>query len=188
MIGFLTGQVISKQKNTIILLAGSVGYEIYLSNSLLETAEIGSKKEYFIYTKVREDDLSLFGFAKASDLDFFRLLLGVNGVGPKTALEILNSDVNQVKNAILQENAAFLSKVPGIGKKTAERIILDLKGKVHPENYQELSNTLDQHLEEVIQALMGLGYQRGEIYNVLKNSPDQNSTTEEMVTYFLKHI
>lgn len=188
MIGFLTGQVISKQKNTITLLAGQIGYEIHLSSSLWETTETGTALELFIHTKVREDDISLYGFAKASDLEFFRLLLGVNGVGPKTALEILSNDINQIKNAILQENAAFLSKVPGIGKKTAERIILDLKGKVEPDSLQEIPAGLDQKLEEVIDALMGLGYQRGEIYRVFKNTTVELSTTEEMITFFLKNV
>jgi Holliday junction DNA helicase RuvA len=188
MIGFLTGQVISKQKNTITLLAGPIGYEVHLSSSLWDTIEVQQKLDLFIHTKVREDDISLFGFAKATDLEFFRLLLGVNGVGPKTALEILSNDINQIKNAILQENAAFLSKVPGIGKKTAERIILDLKGKVEPESLQEIPAGLDQKLEEVIGALMSLGYQRGEIYHVFKNTSVELNTTEEMITFFLKNV
>lgn len=188
MIGYLQGQIIAKQKNTITLLCGAVGYELHLINLLLETLNIGQEKAFFIHTKVREDDISLFGFEKQSQLDFFRLVLGVNGVGPKTALEILNSDMDKVKNAIMQENLAFLAKVPGIGKKTAERIILDLKGKVQPESYQELTLQQDRDLEETIAALIGLGYQRSEVYRVLKASPDELATTEEKITFFLRNV
>jgi len=188
MIGYLQGQVIAKHKNAITLLCGQVGYDVHLTTPVLESLENGQDKAFFIYTKVREDDLSLFGFEKQSELDFFKLVLSVNGVGPKTALEILSSDIEKVKNAIMQENAAFLSKVPGIGKKTAERIILDLKSKVQPESYQELALQQDQDLEEVIAALMGLGYQRNEVYRVLKASPTELTTTEEKVTFFLRNI
>lgn len=188
MIGYLQGKIIARQKSTITLLCGQVGYEIYLSSSLLPTLEIGQEKAFFIHTKVSEDDLRLFGFEQQKDLEFFRLVLSVNGVGPKTALEILSQNSDQVKNAIMQENLSFLSKIPGIGKKTAERIILDLKGKVQPETYQELNTELDQSLEEVISALMGLGYQRGEVYRIMRDLPAEIITTEEKVTYFLRNI
>ncbi len=188
MIGFLQGKIIQKNKNSILLLAGAVGYEIHISTSLSENLSISDSIEIFIYTKVREDEISLYGFATGADLEFFRLLISVSGVGPKTALEFFNHDVNQIKNAILQENAVYLSKIPGIGKKTAERIILDLKNKVLPDLTETLPDTLDQHLEEVTQALMGLGYQRGEIYRILKTPDRELISTEEMVTYFLQHV
>lgn len=188
MIGFLQGQIIAKHKSTITLLCGQVGYEIHLNSELLLSQENGQEKAFFIHTKVSEDDIRLFGFEKQNDLEFFRLVLSVNGVGPKTALEILSQNTDQVKNAIMQENAAFLSKIPGIGKKTAERIILDLKGKVQPESYQELSDGIDQSLEEVIAALMGLGYQRSEVYRIMRNLPAEIISTEEKVTFFLRNI
>lgn len=188
MIAYLKGQIIYKNKNSIILLSNSIGYEVHLTGRLIDPLEINQEAEFYIYTKVREDELSLFGFASPAELDFFKSLISVNGVGPKTALEILSVDADLVKSAIIQENASYLSKIPGIGKKTAERIILELKNKISPELNKSLPNTIDQQFEEVISALSSLGYQRGEILKVLKDTPQTLSTTEEMVTYFLQNI
>lgn len=188
MIAYLKGQIIYKNKNSIILLSNSIGYEVHLTGRLIDPLELNQEAEFYIYTKVREDELSLFGFASPAELDFFKSLISVNGVGPKTALEILSVDADLVKSAIIQENASYLSKIPGIGKKTAERIILELKNKISPELNKSLPNTIDQQFEEVISALSSLGYQRGEILKVLKDTPQTLSTTEEMVTYFLQNI
>ena len=100
----------------------------------------------------------------------------------------MSTDIEQIKNAIIQENATFLSKTPGIGKKTAERIIVDLKNAVTPNTYVELDHELDKKLQDVVIALTNLGYQKGEVHKVLKNLPSEAKTTEEMVTYFLQNV
>ncbi|MCC6643716.1 Holliday junction branch migration protein RuvA [Candidatus Peregrinibacteria bacterium] len=188
MIAYLEGKIIHKDSNSAIVQTNGLGYQVFLPAALHEKVEIGSDQTFFIYTKVREDELSLFGFANSEELNFFKQLISVNGVGPKTALEILSSDSNAVKNAIVQENTAFLSKIPGIGKKSAERIIVELKNKVQPSSHQEISSKLEQQLEEVTAALIGLGYQRGEIYHVLKAAPAEMTQTEDLITFFLKNI
>lgn len=188
MIAYLKGKVVHKNKNTIILLTGTIGYEIHLTARHFDPLNLNEEVEFYIYTKVREDELSLFGFNSTAELDFFKALISVNGVGPKTALEILSADLEMVKAAIVQENSAYLSKLPGIGKKTAERIILELKNKISTDNQIKLSSDLDKNFEEVVSALGSLGYQRNEIVKVLKNTPDHLSSTEEMVTYFLQNI
>lgn len=188
MIGYLTGEVISISKQSIILLCNQVGYEVFCSSQLSEKIELNTKIELFIFTKVRDDDISLYGFTKKEDLEFFKLLISVNGVGTKTGLEIMNAEIDQVKNAIIQENAIFLSKTPGIGKKTAERIIVDLKNSVKPETFLELNDELDKKLEDVSTALTKLGYQKGEIHKILKELPAETKSTEEMVTFFLQNV
>ncbi len=188
MIGFLKGEIIGKHKQSVIVLCGQVGYETFLTGSHFDNVQVGQGVELFIYTKVREDEISLFGFANENDLEFFKLLISVNGVGPKTALEILSTDTNQIKNAIIQENAALLSKTPGIGKKTAERIIIELRNKVQPDSLIDLPDNLEQKFEEVISALSTLGYQRGEVLRVLKEAPATLASTEEIVTFFLKNV
>lgn len=188
MIGYLQGKVLSKDKQNLILLCGDVGYLIATPASCLEKAARNNKIGLHIHTRVREDEIALYGFPTLEELEFFRLLIGVNGVGPKTALEILNAEINLVKNAIAQENAAFLSKVPGIGKKTAERIIVDLKSKVLPTNFEQIAEDRADELEEVIIALDNLGYQRNEIHRVLKKIPPNVTSNEEIVTYFLKNV
>jgi Holliday junction DNA helicase RuvA len=188
MIGYLTGEIIGKHKQSVTILCGPVGYEVHVSTPLLETLQLNQKTALHIFTRVREDEITLYGFEKAADLDFFKLLISVNGVGPKTGLEIMSADSNQIKNAIQQENLVILSHIPGIGKKTAERIIIELRGKVQPENYQEIPASLEQKFDDVLAALMSLGYQRGEIYRVLKEAPAEISSTEEMVKFFLKNV
>ncbi len=188
MISYLKGEIISKHKQSVTLLCGAVGYETFLSSTILSEMEIGQSAELYIYTRVREDEITLYGFTKTGDLEFFKLLIGVNGVGPKTALEIMSVDANQIKNAILQENLALLTKTPGIGKKTAERIILELKNKVQPDSLIELPASLEQRFDEVVTALTTLGYQRGEIYRVLKTAPPEMVSSEEIVTFFLKNV
>jgi len=188
MIGFLQGEVIGKHKQSLTLLCGQVGYEVFLPARILDTIEKKQNLELFIYTRVREDEITLYGFLDEAELDFFKLLISVNGVGPKTALEIMNNESNQIKNAIMQENVALLSKTPGIGKKTAERIIIELRNKVQPDTLLELPLDLEQRFEEAIGALMSLGYQRGEISRILKNVPAELASTEEIVTFFLKNV
>jgi holliday junction DNA helicase RuvA len=188
MIAYLKGKIIQKNKQSLVIANDFIGYETHVSKPLHEKAKIGSTLELSIYTKVREDEISLYGFAEAEELEFFRDLISVNGIGPKIALEILSSNIEQIKTAIIQENAAFLSKIPGIGKKTAERLIVELKNKVTPKDLASLPPDLDSQFEEVISALNSLGYQRGEIYKVLKTVPADIKTTEEIITYFLRHI
>jgi Holliday junction DNA helicase RuvA len=188
MIAYLQGEILQKNKQSVILLTGQIGYEVFVSKPLLEQLEKGQKQEFFIYTKVREDEISLFGFGSTEEMDFFKDLISVNGIGPKIALEILSNNIDQTKNAILQENAAFLSKIPGIGKKTAERIIVELKNKVQPNTLSEPPNDLETRFEEVVEALGNLGYQRGEIFKVLKSIPENISSTEEIITFFLKNV
>ena len=188
MIAYLQGKIILKNKQSLVILNNQIGYEVFVSKSVLEEKEINQDLELFIYTKVREDEISLFGFPKREHLDFFKDLISVNGIGPKIALEILSNDINQTQNAILQENIAYLSKIPGIGKKTAERIIVELKNKVLPQELSPLNLNQDQQYEEVINALLTLGYQRGEIIKVLKQMPNTISSTEEMITYFLRNV
>lgn len=188
MIAYLTGKVFAKGKQSLTLLCDSVGYEVFCPAIHLDKLLLGDPTALYIYTRVREDEMSLYGFPTSEEIDFFKLLIGVNGVGPKTALEIFNTDANTVKNAIAQENSAFLSKVPGIGKKTAERIIVDLKNKVIPESFKELKNPLEHQFEDVITALNTLGYQRGEINRILKKAPAETASTEDLVTFFLKNV
>ena len=188
MIAYLQGKILQKNKQSIILLTGQIGYEVFVSKLRIEELAKGKNIELFIYTKVREDEITLFGFETIEQIDFFKDLISVNGIGPKIALEILSNNIDQTKNAIMLENTAFLSKIPGIGKKTAERIIVELKNKVQPGELSALPEDLETKFEEVLGALSNLGYQRGEIFKILKNLPKEITSSEEIITYFLKHV
>jgi len=191
MIGYLQGTIHKKLPKTIILNTGNIGYIVYLPTPLLEKCAEGKDLELYIYTKVREDDISLFGFKTVDELEFFKTMLNVNGVGPKTALEILSHDTDKTKAAILSNDLAFLSKIPGIGKKTAERIVMELKNKLDWVDSMRLHGNVETEAvetnEEAIEALAGLGYQKFEVIKILKKMPVELTKTEDIVTYFLRN-
>lgn len=193
MIGYLNGKILKKNKQTVILDTGSVGYVVHITAPCFEKVSEKETLELFIHTKVREDDISLFGFQTTAELEFFQLLLSVNGIGPKLALEILSQNPEKVKTAILTSDLAYLTKIPGIGKKTAERILVELKSKITVADLDlsrthgalELEKTVS---DDAVNALTGLGYQRYEIIRVLKEMPDEVNKVEEIVTYFLRNV
>ncbi|MBN1258697.1 Holliday junction branch migration protein RuvA [Candidatus Peregrinibacteria bacterium] len=185
MIGYLSGLIIDKDEKHLLVLAQSVGYKVAATTDLLAMAQIDHKIQLFIHTTVREDDISLYGFAKKEELKFFEQLIGVSGVGPKTALEILSTPLHLTQHAIVAEDAAFLSKIKGLGKKTAERLVLELKNKVSPA-YTKSGKRAPAVNEEAIQALESLGYARFEVVKAMAELPREIKETEEIVKYFLK--
>jgi Holliday junction DNA helicase RuvA len=191
MIAYLSGNIIKKVPNGVILNTGNIGYLIQLPTPLLEKAAEKSDAAYFIFTKVREDDISLYGFATTDELNFFKLLLNVNGIGPKLGLEIISQDQTKVKSALINGDLNFLTKIPGIGKKMAERMIVELKGKIvlAKADYARTHNPLDTPQgNEAISALITLGYQKAEIRRTLKDMPENINKTEDIITYFLKNV
>lgn len=162
MIGYLEGVVKYETQGKIILFANGIGFTVHLPVNIhfLEN----QKATLFIHTHIREDNLALFGFKTPKDLDIFELLLTVSGVGPKIALAMLSSSTEiNIKKAISESNLAFFSSISGIGKKTAQKIILDLKSKIGKGDVN-LSNL--EGNSELIDSLLSLGFQKGEISSV----------------------
>jgi len=190
MIGYLKGKLIHKTENLLTINVSDIGYNVFVNEKTSNLFQLNQTLELFIYTKVREDEISLFGFERSDILDFFKQLISVNGIGPKSALEIVNNDIESVKNAIVQEDKVFLSKVPGIGKKTAEKIILELKSKININpNYKPSTKTKEEsnQVEDAINALLSLGFNRAKINIGIKDIPQNLTSTEEIITYFLKN-
>jgi len=191
VIAYLTGTVKKKFEKSIILDVNGVGYLVYCTMPAISSFGEINEIELYIFTKVREDDISLYGFENFDELEFFKLLLTVNGVGAKTAMDIMSQNLGDVKKAILSEDSIFLSKIQGIGKKTAERIIVDLKGKVNytaeERIHTNISSENSDHADAMT-ALMNLGYQKYEIQRVLRTLPAEITEAEEVVTYFLRNI
>lgn len=152
--------------------------------------------ELFIHSNIREDAFDLYGFKTYSDLTFFKTLISVSGIGPKSALEILSNDTNKIKAAILNEDSAYLCKIPGIGQKTAKRLILELKNKIELDDISNLgdhsnlskSNTPSDPHPDAVDALLRLGYQRHQVTKTLRGMPVEITQAEEVITYFLKNI
>lgn len=193
MIAYLKGNVLKKIEKGIILDTGNVGYLVHPPAALLESLKESQAVELFIYSNIREDAFDLYGFENYNQLTFFKTLLSVSGIGPKTGLEIMNGDVQKIKLAILNEDHNYIKKVPGIGEKTAKRMILELKSKIEMEDISGLgnsSNKLSSSSEphpDATEALLRLGYQRQQVTKTLRSMPTEIIEAEEVITYFLKN-
>jgi holliday junction DNA helicase RuvA len=136
MIAFLTGNVLQKFNNNIILNVNGVGYEVHMPSSKIILYETGSKINLFIHTHVKEDSIELFGFSTIQERQFFKIIIGISGIGPRLGLTILDTmDPQDLINTIRLGNSRLLTKIPGIGTKTAERIVLELKNKQAIKNF-----------------------------------------------------
>ncbi len=170
MIASLSGKISHKQANTIVIDVGGVGYEVSIPlSTFYEIGEVGSEISLNIFTHVREDALSLFGFKTLLEKDLFLLLTSVSGIGPKSAITALSGmSAEEMIEAIRQNNLPRLNSIPGIGKKTAERIVIELRDKAAK---LSLSSATDASsgdsgtaagsvFEDAVSALVNLGYQR----------------------------
>jgi holliday junction DNA helicase RuvA len=180
MIYFLNGVVDSKHLNSLVIDVNGIGYEVLVPTSVLSVVVHGEKRKLFTYQYVREDDLKLFGFLEAGDLEIFKLLISVNGIGPKAGLAILSGYPREdIVSAIQRADDRLFASVSGIGKKGAAKIVIELKGAAH---FQEelVHNTSN----DLIDALVGLGYSEKEIYSHLKQvdgTKDLNGQIKQML-------
>ncbi len=199
MIGFIRGELAEKGDGYIIVDVNGVGYEIFVpANSRAYLSEEG--REVMVYTAmmVKEDDVSLYGFMRKGELDAFRKLITVNGVGAKAAISILSSfTLEQIQQAIAFEDVKTITKANGIGKKTAERIVLELKDKfgasVAAAAPQEAAIDGDVPVaadgrSEAVSALMALGYTRGEAMSALASVEGSDLTAEEYIKLALRNL
>ena len=175
MIAYLKGEVITKSEEYVILEVQGIGYKIYMSKKSIDELEKDKQVRVYTYLKVREDDISLFGFCSNEELHMFELLISVGGIGAKSAITILsNITPSRFALAVITNEVNTLKKLPGIGAKTAQRIILELKDKIKTEeamdisiNEKEQEKEMEEDFEELVQALQVLGYRRYEINQIL---------------------
>jgi Holliday junction DNA helicase RuvA len=191
MISYLKGNILKKTDKGIVLDIGNLGYFVHLSRTLLEETHEKEELELFIHSHIREDAFDLYGFINWAELTFFEQLLSVNGVGPKVAMEIITLPVEDVKKAIINKDIAFITRIKGIGKKTAERVVLELKGKIDvtdisglDRKYKHIENDIN---DDITEALMKFGYSKQQVKKALRDLPPDIKDTEEIITYFLKH-
>lgn len=175
MIGLLKGTIFSKHDTSLILFVHGVGYRVEPLAKVLEIG-VGEELTLYIYTHVREDILKLYGFSTEDELDVFESLLSVSGIGPKAAMNILSTlSLGTIYQAVLHQEAAVFQRVSGIGAKNAQRIVIDLKSKIHKKqvfpNDEPSSGTVGASKDELISALISLGYTMQEIRRVEDNIP-----------------
>lgn len=186
MIGYINGLLIDKDEKTFLVLAQNIGYKVFVTTELLSKTAIDQKVQLHIHTSVREDDISLYGFSHKEELKFYEQLIGVSGIGPKMAMDILGSPTHLTKQAILTGDAAMLTSIKGLGKKTAERMILELKNKVTVNTEMKDGGKKAAYNEEAVMALVSLGYEKFEVIKALAELPIEINETEEVVKAFLK--
>ena len=195
MIGFLRGKVAGLKTDYCLLDVGGVGYRVFIPNNTRCKLTLNETAMLYTYMNVYQDGIMLYGFYTEEEYDVFQLLIGVSGIGPKVALGILSAiTVDALCKAIQNKQATLLTKLPGIGKKSAERLILELKDKMalaaSDDEVLSLSmegEVADDILSEATAALTALGYSQAEITPVLKKAA-KGKSTEEIVKLALKEL
>mgnify|MGYP002536590700 CR=1 FL=1 len=196
MIAYLKGELVVKSEEYIIIEVQGIGYKVFMSKKSIDELQENRQVRVYTYLKVREDDISLFGFNTNEELRMFELLLSVSGIGAKSAINILsNITPSSFALAVITNDVNTLKKLPGIGAKSAQRVILELKDKLKTEdaiksNDIEVTTNIveNNNLEEAIQALKVLGYTRQEIESVLAKIDINTLTVEDIIRKALSFL
>ena len=194
MIAYLKGKILDRNENLIILEVNNVGYEINISLNTYLSLSNKNECELYTYLQVKEDGISLFGFSTKGEKELFTNLITVNGVGPKMAITILSgASIADIITSIVSEDSKMLSKFKGVGKKTAERIILELKEKLG-ENMKLEGNDLvsvdlkNDVVNDCIMALVALGLTKSEAVKRIKENMESTDTVETLIEKILKNL
>lgn len=200
MYSYIKGELVEILDDTIVVEAGQIGYNIHIPASMIDNfTGTGQEVKIYTYLQVKEDDMQLYGFLTRDDLNIFKLLLGVNGIGPKGALAVLSvMTPDDLRFAVLGEDAKAIAKAPGIGNKTAQRVILELKDKLSLEDAFEAKtahvaeanvNSRSSVKNEAVQALTALGYSSSEALKAINGVElNESITVEEVLKEALKQM
>lgn len=200
MYSYIKGELVEIMDDVIVVEAGQIGYNIHIPASMIDNfTGTGQEVKIYTYLQVKEDDMQLYGFLTRDDLNIFKLLLGVSGIGPKGALAVLSvMTPDDLRFAVLGEDAKAIAKAPGIGNKTAQRVILELKDKLSLEDAFEAktahvaeanTNSLSSVKNEAVQALVALGYSSSEALKAINGVElTENITVEEVLKEALKQM
>ena len=196
MFAYIKGSLEQKSNNYVVIDVGGIGYKIFMATKAIETlGEIGKIVKVHTHYYVREDNISLYGFNTNEELRMFELLLQVSGIGAKSAIAMLSEiSPSSFALAVISDDISQLVKIPGIGKKTAARIVLELKDKLKTEEAitkteeVKLSITNEEETSEAIAALQVIGYTKREIEKALENVDTKNLQLEEIIKQGLKNL
>lgn len=186
MFGHITGKVFNLKGTKAVIKTGGIGFNINSTPSYLIKLKVGQEVSFWTHTAVRENSIDLYGFETEAELKIFELLITVSGVGPKSGLAILSiAGVKAIEEAVLTSDTSSLIKISGVGKKTAEKIVLELNGKIAGARKGEARTSEDI---DVFEALKSLGYREKDIQEVIKNLPKDISGAGEKIKYALKNL
>ena len=190
MVSYLKGKIRNKGYGFVILEVNNIGYQVFLAPLLYADLNLNQEMEFYTYQQVREDALNLYGFRNMEELELFELLLSISGVGPKSALGVMSiATVADIKESIFRGDPALLTKVSGIGRKTAERVVLELKekiGKLVVDDGKSYVNNLGSSDE--IDALMALGYSLSQAREALNGVDAKTKDSSERIRQALKML
>ena len=201
MISYIRGELAAIEEQKAVIDVGGIGYGMYMPQQAMSLLpEIGSTVKLHTYLNVKEDAMQLFGFLTRDDLEIFKLVIGVSGIGPKGGLNILSSmSPDELRFAIMSGDAKAISAAPGIGKKTAEKLIVELRDKVdiedmlehaaHGDDDRAAAVSADSDMQaEAVQALVALGYGSAESMRAVKKTSPECATVEDILKEALKHL
>ena len=197
MYAYIKGIVADKTHNELVIEAGGVGYSLFCSlNTIQNAAAVGETMRVYTYLNVTQDGVTLFGFGTKKEREMFLRLTGISGIGPRTAISILGSiSMRELTLAIVMGDTATLSRIPGIGKKTAQRIALELKEQITSDEMEEFNMPVIESaaapgagdpVAEAVIALQSLGYTQGEAMHALSKVKDKSDQPDELVRLALR--
>jgi len=193
MIARIVGIAVSITTQSIVVDCNGVGYEIFVPSGRFQGVKVGSEVEVHTYLVARENQLAIYGFPAIEEKKLFLLLLSCNGVGPKMALNLMALPIQELKRAVREKEVDIISRVPGVGKKTAARLVLELSGKVNEIPGPEISSLPEnQMVSDAIEALVALGYKanvsRRAVGYVVSSGADKNVDAQTIIKKALKYI
>lgn len=196
MIGFVEGIIEYIDVDKIVVNNNGVGYNVFMPASQIDTLNVDETVRVFTYLNVREDAMQLFGFLTRDDLEVFKLLITVNGIGPKGGLAVLSTiTTDDLRVAVISEDAKAISKAPGIGAKTAQKVIIELKDKLNLEDVLETKSDVNfqvndnNSMSEAVMALVALGYSQADAYRAVKSIDNiEELDVENVIKMALKKI
>ena len=187
MINYISGELVAKTDGSLIVENNGIGYEIFVSTTDLSAVGfIGENVKIFTYLNVKEDEMSLYGFLTKEEKDMFLKLISVSGIGPKLALGVLSGlSISDLAVAIKKEDVKMLSTIKGLGKKTAERLVLELKDKIDIIGFSSSIDDIpvvdESIVDEATDALIALGISKNEAYRLAKINAEGSLTTEDII-------
>jgi len=189
MISHLEGKILDKNEKFFVIDVGGIGYKVFSHSGILaKIPNIGQTVKIWTHLYVREDAMDLYGFLNQEELDFFEMLISISGIGPRSALGILEvAPVSGLKQAIVSEDETFFTKVSGIGRKTAQRLILELKTKLAKTVVLEKGGRFKE-MGDAFEALVSLGYKASDVRKILNELPKEIESVEDKVKAALKKL
>ncbi|MDP2946314.1 MAG: Holliday junction branch migration protein RuvA [bacterium] len=189
MISYLEGKILDKNEKFFVVDVNGIGYKIFSHSGILEKIpEKGQNVKIWTHLYIREDAMDLYGFLNKEELEFFEILISISGIGPRSALGILEvAPASSLKQAIVSEDETFFTKVSGIGRKTAQRLILELKSKLVKTVVLEKGGSFKE-MGDAFEALVALGYRQGDVRRVLNELPKDIKSAEAKVKEALKRL